>query len=575
MEVQWEDGTGVRRKWSSWTDDELQAASWHEAEKLLPASATDINVQFQVHGLGGPWDVCKVDRQSGCSWMTRNGEHYVESFCLRSGYSGDTAEEVDAVFELCGGMQACYVCRAWNAGRCPDQRPERWELWEDPETCPRPEPRCPTLEAADQAALIGHCRINRTTYCLSTTKRLCAALHALLEVHRNTLESLRELDAKFTGQWVGVNVGNTASAGMGIASAVFLFMAPPVGIGLGVGSAVTSSVTFAGDSLADWAHASDLKRQMSADSWNSFVVAELLREWMQARQALVSFPADAGSPAFAGRGCLDRLSLSRSTFVSSISSAEGFDMGDAVDNSLTIAAAFDGTAVAATRIAERFGQAAFAASQALGVAGALLTTGFAIRGWSTSKAGQTAVRQKLAELSTRMLQIQQLLASIDRLDCPLCQEPVILSDSVVRCSHEHHCFHAACLRGWQREGERRPRAVVLGSRGGRAGKQQEGACGLGCDAAAEENREHCPQCGGPLGEEADMLMEAQGHRLHKLAPAGRDVAHASGHAAGATVGGCRLAQEALMAPVPLDGRRRAQRRKKPTQCGITACFASC
>mmetsp|Transcript_17690 Transcript_17690/g.57417 ORF Transcript_17690/g.57417 Transcript_17690/m.57417 type:complete len:103 (-) Transcript_17690:1165-1473(-) len=66
-------------------------------------------------------------------------------------------------------------------------------------------------------------------------KRMCAAARELLKVHRQTLDGLRELDGRMTGQWVGANMGQTASAGLGIASAVLLFTVPPLGAAFGVG----------------------------------------------------------------------------------------------------------------------------------------------------------------------------------------------------------------------------------------------------------------------------------------------------------------------------------------------------
>ena len=68
--------------------------------------------------------------------------------------------------------------------------------------------------------------------------------------HRVTqlLPALRRLDQDFTRQWVGVNTAKTATAGLSIAAFVTLFVLPPVGIGLGIGAAVTG----AGTSVTDW-----------------------------------------------------------------------------------------------------------------------------------------------------------------------------------------------------------------------------------------------------------------------------------------------------------------------------------
>jgi len=352
-----------------------------------------------------------------------------------------------------------------------------------------------------------------------------------------------------------------------------LFISPPVGIGLGIGSAVTGSVAYGADYLADWKHIADLKKQVSRDAYNAFVVAELLKEWVQARQALQTFPEDAG-------GRLDTASSFQSLSLSrSISSADGFTMGEAVDGGLTVGAMVDATAVAGTRIADQLGKAAFAATQALGVAGALISTGFAIRAWSTSKAGQTAVREKMTELSTRILQIQQLIASVDRLECPLCAEPIILADAVQRCTLSHHCFHAGCMKRWLRQAK----LMALST----AARQPEvgccsnivlanSACCSGSQTGRPLNGEPgCPECGASIEEETDMLVETVEQRQPKMRLAGRNVSRADVpsaiHTAG--IGGCRTAQDALMSPIAMDGRR--SRRQKNRTSGLASCFATC
>ena len=79
MEVEWENGTGERQSWSSWAD---WLSTWHEAEKLLPCTVTDIRIRFNVRTPGGPINVCKVDRsrlgKSGFWLRGRNGQALVE-----------------------------------------------------------------------------------------------------------------------------------------------------------------------------------------------------------------------------------------------------------------------------------------------------------------------------------------------------------------------------------------------------------------------------------------------------------------------------------------------------------------
>lgn len=563
MEVEWEDGTGVRSRWSSWTDEAAAEPSWYEAEKLLPSSATDIQVTFVERGLGGPRDVCRVSRRSGCSWVVEGGEHVPEVIVFRHGHDASLEDEVDAVFELCGPMQACYVVRAWNAARPSRVPPSPWEFWEDRSSCPSREPRCPTIEAADGAAPIAVALGNPRLYSICATKRLAAALRALLEVHRDTLQGLRVLDSRFTSQWLGVNCGNTASAGLGIASAVCLFSAPPVGVGLGLGSAAVGGATFAGDSVADRAHSLELKRQLSRDALNAFVVAELLKEWIQARQSLLTFSSlsmPTAAPSMDGSPLLPT-SFTRTSSVGTTLGQCGLSGaalplcgGAAIDTSLTAGAFVDGLATAGTRIADQLGKAAMAASQVLGIAGALISTGFMIRGWSTSKAGQMVARELVEELTVRVLLIQQLLASIDRLECPLCAEAVILADNVQRCSASQHCFHAVCLRRCR-------------------------AAGARCTGADE-----CPECGSAM-EQEELMVEAIERKQLRRRDAGPRTLRAQGRctapgaplpvepAAFGLAGGtrCRAAQEALL--IPPGGRRRPK--TASGACGFGSCSLTC
>merc|ERR1711879_718779 len=111
---------------------------------------------------------------------------------------------------------------------------------------------------------------------------------------------------------------------------------------------------------------------------------------MQARQALATSPVQ-----------LDVLQRMDST-VSQASCAATLNrdlgLGDAVDSTLTAGAVAEGAGAVGVRIADQLGKSAAGASQVFGIAGALISTGFAIRGWSTTKAGQSMVREKIAEL---------------------------------------------------------------------------------------------------------------------------------------------------------------------------------
>eukprot|EP00931_Biecheleriopsis_adriatica_P088747 TRINITY_DN62997_c0_g1_i1.p1 TRINITY_DN62997_c0_g1~~TRINITY_DN62997_c0_g1_i1.p1 ORF type:complete len:516 (+),score=110.56 TRINITY_DN62997_c0_g1_i1:61-1608(+) len=460
MEVEWEEG-GRHHSWSSWEDD--MENGWYEAEKLLPSIAREVSVRFKVRGLGGPWDVCKVDRREGRRWVMDGKEHALEVITFAKGHR--TSEAVDAVFELRGPMNGCYVHKAWNAANDGECRAS-WEYWKDDGSRPQKEPRAATLEAADGAAPGPSCSLDAQVSLLCSMKRMCAAAQELLNVHRRTLEGLRSLDASITGQWVSANVGTTTSAGLGIASAVLLFVAPPVGLGIGIGSALTGGITFAGDSVADRAHHSELKRQLSVDAREAFVVAELLRQWVSCQDSLGA--AVAGSKLTVVDKKVDS------------EKRDSMDLGDAVDAGLYAGAAAQATGSQATSLARtvaNLGATATVAVQVLGVAGALISTGFAVRGWSQTKSNQLTVRSKIGELLLRVLQLQHLLAAVDRLECPVCLENVTLADEVRHCSDSHHCFHASCLQ------QRR-------------------------DALGIEGQDFCPVCAGPLDAKEETKVES-------------------------------------------------------------------
>jgi hypothetical protein len=367
-------------------------------------------------------------------------------------------EGIDVTFELAGPATGCYLVRAWNAANM--GIPRSWEVWDDKRSRPFFQECSVTLEAADGAAPLSVALGNPSLYFKCTTKRMCAALRALLEVHRETLQVLAELDRQFTGQWVGTNVGNTTSASLGIASAVMLFVVPPVGIGLGVGSAITAGITFTGDALADRAHHSTFRRQLSKDAWNAFVVAGLLKEWVQAQQTLGS-------------------SGKQSNFsVSAPSTSCGSKLEQAIDGGLAAGSVVSG---AASRVATGVA----GACQVLGIAGALIQTGVAIRGWTSTTSGQQIVRGKIQELSCRILQIQHLLATVDRLECPICSENITLADDVCHCKNRLHCYHARCMRRFRKR--------------------------------------ECPDCGGELIPEVVLMIESAPRYMQRFSSKGSSV----------------------------------------------------
>lgn len=437
MEVEWEDGTGARQHWSSWCAS--WESCWYGAEKLLPSSVTDIKVSFKVHGPGGPWPVMMVDRDKRCSWATCNGKYVEEVVWFRRGES-ENSEEVDVTFKLKGPISGCYLHRAWNSANV--GMPKTWESWPNEKTRPAHRDGSVTLEAADGSAPLAVALGNPQLYFICTTKRVCAALRALLEVHRETLGALRELDHQFTKQWLGINLAKSTGASVGIASAVCLFAVPPVGIALSITGTIAGGLTLVGDRAANGIRRSDLRKQLSRDAWNAFVVAELLREWVQAQQAWgssgkhASLKGSADDAVGGKRGQannLTRINICRQAATHSTQIASVVESAVELGKTPTATAASAGVC---TGLA--------VASQVAGVAGALISTGIAIRGWSTRNMGQKVVRVKIGELRSRILQIQHVLAAVDRLECPICADSITLADDVRLCKDGLHCLHANC-----------------------------------------------------------------------------------------------------------------------------------
>merc|ERR1719272_925400 len=132
MEVGWDDGSDVRKVWSSWTD--TWDNSWYGAETLLPSNVTHISVSFKIRGPGGPWPVSKVDRRHSCAWVMHDGRREDETILFRH-HAANTADPVDVTFELRGPANACYVGRAWNAANM--GIPSSFELWDEIDSRPQ------------------------------------------------------------------------------------------------------------------------------------------------------------------------------------------------------------------------------------------------------------------------------------------------------------------------------------------------------------------------------------------------------------------------------------------------------
>jgi len=244
------------------------------------------------------------------------------------------------------------------------------------------------------------------------------------------------LDGDITKQWFGVNSANTATAGLAVGSAVTMFIAPPVGIGLGLAAATSGGVTTAADVSEDSNMLKAFRDQLSLDNLNTIAVAELENEWLLAREKVVEAYAEKGTPEI-GNGTME-LSIRSGRFV---------QLGSTITN--IVAELADG-GVAATRgaTAANVVRVGAVTARVFGVVGAVAATGVAVHGWSTTKFSQKAVRSKLAEMTSSLLYMQRWLAGLEHLECPICLESLPLVGETRRCADNYHYFHASCLQDW-------------------------------------------------------------------------------------------------------------------------------
>lgn len=470
MEVEWENGSGIRQHWSShWHP----LSSFFEAEKVLPCNITHVSVRFKVQAVVKSFYVEKVNRHQNCSVVhDAHGETCQETFWFMTTRLDDTYDDMlglDMTFELKGLPSECHVSRTWNSGR--GSLPARgYESWPDHVSRPRPRPPLKVLQDADSAALPRAVTCDPLSACNKATQRLAAAAKALQEVRRETLAELRCIDEHLTRQWVAVNSTNTAGAGLAVASAAALFVNPLVGIGLGVASAATSGVATAGDYLADKAVLAEVRRSINEDDMNVFAVASLQQEWLQARDR---------AGVMWSSGMKQEQAVSMEDL--SIYGLNGVRVGLAVAHSVVNVADTAGAFTVAAESAAVAGRVAPVASKALGVAGAVVSTGMAVHGWVTTKSLQALTRKRLTEISQSMLGTQRWLAAMSELQCTICLSAIALTDEVQCCKDSWHYSHRRCLEQWDTECRATGRATT------------------------------CPLCCGPVstrrGRLEDLMME--------------------------------------------------------------------
>jgi len=195
-------------------------------------------------------------------------------------------------------------------------------------------------------------------------------------------------------------------------------------------------------------------------------VAELEREWLQACDA-----ATEALRASAGKDSTLQLAEAGLLGASVVSGLAGAGMAAKVALDAVEASSSSGTAAVA-------GAARFAPVMArtFGVASAVLSTGIAVHGWSTTRSFQATLRERAETLESAILLTQRWLAGIGELECSICLCCIEGSDPVVRC-HTWHYIHARCYQQWVHECRSHAREAV------------------------------CPLCTGSVSEELQPLQE--------------------------------------------------------------------
>jgi len=470
MEVEWEHGTAERQRWSSYNDP---LCGWFEAERVLPASVTNVSVWFRTHAVVKSIDVSEVDRHDSCRWVTdEHGDRIPEVFTFSSADS-DSAPALDITFELRGLPGDCHIWRAWNSARESWESPEPWESWDDEDSRPIRAQPLEVLQMADTVELSAQTAPGVAEDgdpfhdCDRAARRLVAAAKTLQELRRQTLAHLRDLDQQLTGQWLAVNSTNTVGAGLAVASAVSFFVAPPVGIGLGLASAAAGGAATAGDAVADHLAVAELRRYLCDDEMSAFAVMDLQRDWMQARDragaALTASGKSSEAINFEELGHYGRHAL---------------QVGLAVAEFAVVASEPAAAATALTAQGLSVGaRVAPVATKVLGIAGAVVSTGVAVHGWATTKTVQATARQKYQEISSSMLGTQRWLAAMLELECPICLGGIDLSEEARCCRDSWHFSHRRCIDQWAEE----------------------------CRSGGRETT--CPLCCGPLAPDAGILED--------------------------------------------------------------------
>jgi len=419
MKVQWID-CGVEHTWRSW-DDAL--CGYYQAVKLLPAHCTDIRVSFRSYP--GGHHVRKVNRKKKCAW-----EHGEEVISFRKDGSFEP-RGLDVLFELRGSLLTCYVHRAWNLR---SDRREDWEHWSRGGPSQEALGVPSTLRTAD---MVFPSRIvegmqgdeSAAATVAMALARLKAASKALLEVRRRTQTVLLQLNGQVGKQWYAVNSSNTVAAGLAVASFPTLFLAPPVGVALGLGSAAVGVGATAGDVAGASHNGSRLGQVVLDDLWEQFGFEAIEAEFRETLQV-------AASSLHGPHSCYSAHGTAMAVGAASIR------VGSVLARSAKLSRAVMATRAGAQGVANTVGKV-------LGGVGAGLAVGIAIHGWSTSTPNQKMVAEKLEEVERSLDYLELIAEQVDSaLVCQLCEQPLEFgfSDQGIRRCAQFHCFHGRCLQ---------------------------------------------------------------------------------------------------------------------------------
>merc|ERR1712232_540991 len=99
-----------------------------------------------------------------------------------------------------------------------------------------------------------------------------------------------------------------------------------------------------------------------------------------------------------------------------------------------------------------------------------------VHGWTSTKALQAAVRERIESAETSIFLAQRWLAGVSDLECPICLCAVIHDELSRRCHTWHYC-HNSCYQQWEDECARHARDPL------------------------------CSLCNGPMMDEASTLQE--------------------------------------------------------------------